>query len=137
MESPVKMQKVSTEENKENIEALYESDEVAVPIKGIPELPDEPEQLAAPSTAVTIKEDEETEPILQENPQRFVLFPIKYHEVWILFTLRASTRKVDRQNALLIHTIDMANVQESRSVILDRRRNRLIERSTRLEQATQ
>ena len=84
MESPVKMQQLYTEANKENIEALYESDEVAVPIKGIPELPDEP--LAATGVASTIKEDEADEPLLQENPQRFVLFPIKYHEVGNLFT---------------------------------------------------
>ena len=44
MESPVKMQKLSSEADKENIEARYEADEVAVPIKGIPELPDEPEK---------------------------------------------------------------------------------------------
>jgi ribonucleoside-diphosphate reductase subunit M2 len=31
--------------------------------------------------APTIKPDEADEPLLQENPQRFVLFPIKYHEV--------------------------------------------------------
>lgn len=36
---------------------------------------------AKPSAASTIKPDEIDEPILQENPQRFVLFPIKYHEV--------------------------------------------------------
>lgn len=29
----------------------------------------------------TIKPEEIDEPLLQENPQRFVLFPIKYHEV--------------------------------------------------------
>lgn len=34
-----------------------------------------------PRVAPTIKSDEIDEPILQENPQRFVLFPIKYHEV--------------------------------------------------------
>ena len=33
------------------------------------------------SVAATIKETEADEPLLQENPQRFVLFPIKYHEV--------------------------------------------------------
>lgn len=33
------------------------------------------------STAVTVRKEEIDEPILQENPQRFVLFPIKYHEV--------------------------------------------------------
>lgn len=31
--------------------------------------------------ASTIKPEEIDEPLLQENPQRFVLFPIKYHEV--------------------------------------------------------
>lgn len=34
-----------------------------------------------PGVAPAIKPDEVDEPILQENPQRFVLFPIKYHEV--------------------------------------------------------
>ena len=28
-----------------------------------------------------IKEQEVDEPLLQENPNRFVLFPLKYHEV--------------------------------------------------------
>lgn len=31
--------------------------------------------------AKNIKDLEAEEPLLQENPQRFVLFPIKYHEV--------------------------------------------------------
>lgn len=30
----------------------------------------------------TIKEYEQDEPLLMENKQRFVLFPIKYHEVY-------------------------------------------------------
>jgi ribonucleoside-diphosphate reductase subunit M2 len=34
-----------------------------------------------PKVAPTIKTTEANEPLLQENPQRFVLFPIKYHEV--------------------------------------------------------
>lgn len=34
-----------------------------------------------PTVAPTIKELEADEPLLQENPHRFVLFPIKYHEV--------------------------------------------------------
>lgn len=33
------------------------------------------------TVAPTIKPEEADEPLLQENPQRFVLFPIKYHEV--------------------------------------------------------
>lgn len=35
----------------------------------------------APKVAPGIKELEASEPLLQENPHRFVLFPIKYHEV--------------------------------------------------------
>jgi ribonucleoside-diphosphate reductase subunit M2 len=31
--------------------------------------------------AVNAREIEANEPLLQENPHRFVLFPIKYHEV--------------------------------------------------------
>lgn len=36
-----------------------------------------------PSVAATIKASEADEPLLQENPHRFVLFPIKYHEVCV------------------------------------------------------
>ena len=91
MESPIKMQKLVTEDNKENIDSRYESDELAVPIKGIPELPEEDVKTAAAGVAPTIKEEEAIEPILQENPQRFVLFPIKYHEVrHVVYTQRDS-----------------------------------------------
>lgn len=34
-----------------------------------------------PKVAPGIKDAEANEPLLQENPHRFVLFPIKYHEV--------------------------------------------------------
>lgn len=44
----------------------------------------------------TIKPEEADEPLLQDNPQRFVLFPIKYHEVCIAFYPRV-TRKVFSQ----------------------------------------
>ncbi|KAK4992206.1 Ribonucleotide-diphosphate reductase (RNR), small subunit [Elasticomyces elasticus] len=71
MESPLK-QPIFFSEEKENVE-------VAVPIKGLPELDELPEPVA-PSVAPTINDDEAVEPILQENGQRFVLFPIKYHE---------------------------------------------------------
>ncbi|KAH8801673.1 putative ribonucleoside-diphosphate reductase small chain [Xylogone sp. PMI_703] len=37
------------------------------------------------TVAPTIKPEEEDEPLLQENPQRFVLFPIKYHEIWQMY----------------------------------------------------
>ena len=90
-ESPAKKLDFSIA-NKENIE----NDEVAVPVKGIPVL-DEPEVEEVeekPTVATTIKADEADEPLLQENPQRFVLFPIKYHEVGLLRDA-SFTRKVD------------------------------------------
>ena len=39
------------------------------------------EEAPKPAVAPGIKPEEADEPLLQENPQRFVLFPIKYHEV--------------------------------------------------------
>jgi ribonucleoside-diphosphate reductase subunit M2 len=66
--------------NKENL--AIQNDEVAVPIVGIPDLADDEEETeSGAKTAETIKPEEADEPLLQENPQRFVLFPIKYHEV--------------------------------------------------------
>lgn len=78
MQSPVKKIELQSEADKENIDARYESCEVAVPIKGIPE---QAEEDVVATVAASDKEDTEDEPILKENAQRFVLFPIKYHEV--------------------------------------------------------
>jgi ribonucleoside-diphosphate reductase subunit M2 len=36
------------------------------------------------TVAPTIRPEEADEPLLQANPQRFVLFPIKYHEVCVM-----------------------------------------------------
>ena len=44
-----------------------------------------------PIVAPTIKPAEADEPLLQENPHRFVLFPIKYHEVCTYHTRHASS----------------------------------------------
>ena len=41
-----------------------------------------------PAVAPTIKPEEADEPLLQENPHRFVLFPIKYHEVRVCVPTR-------------------------------------------------
>jgi ribonucleoside-diphosphate reductase subunit M2 len=49
---------------------------------------------AVVAVAPTIKPEEADEPLLQENPHRFVLFPIKYHEV---SRVDALTRKVQEQ----------------------------------------
>ena len=52
------------------------------PIVGIPDLEEVDEvEKKVHSVAPTIRPEEADEPILQENPQRFVLFPIKYHDV--------------------------------------------------------
>ena len=40
-----------------------------------------------PSTALSIKAMEAEEPILKENPHRFVMFPIRYHEVHVVDTV--------------------------------------------------
>lgn len=29
--------------------------------------------------------DPELEPLLRENPRRFVIFPIKYHDIWQMY----------------------------------------------------
>ena len=55
---------------------------MAIPVVGIPDIDDVAvDEAKEISTAATIKKEEQHEPLLQENPQRFVLFPIKYHEV--------------------------------------------------------
>ena len=48
------------------------------------------------AVASSLKEDESDEPLLQENPHRFVLFPIKYHEV----STRVATRHSSQAAAL-------------------------------------
>ncbi|KAH7007817.1 ferritin-like superfamily [Macrophomina phaseolina] len=63
----------------------WADDSVARPIKGIPDLPEDSDDVKHPSTAPTIKKEEAHEPLLQENPHRFVLFPIKYHEIWQMY----------------------------------------------------
>ena len=81
--------------------ANKENCDVAVPIMGIPDLdaiePDAPQ--LKPKVAETIKEEESHEPLLQENPQRFVLFPIKYHEV-CLSRLRRVRERVKQDHRL-------------------------------------
>lgn len=69
-----------------------------------------------PVKAPELRREELDEPILRENPQRFVLFPIQYHEVR---DGNASGHHLPYYNALsgliLIRdrTTDLANVQEA------------------------
>ncbi|TID19122.1 ribonucleoside-diphosphate reductase small chain [Venturia nashicola] len=76
-ESPIKAPAFTTED-KEN------TSNVAIPIKGIPDMPEETKEVK-PSVAATIKAEEASEPLLQENPQRFVLFPIQNHDIWRMY----------------------------------------------------
>jgi ribonucleoside-diphosphate reductase subunit M2 len=63
-----------------DFQSTADKENVYKPIVGIPDMP-EVDMSIKPTVAPTIKEEEADEPLLQENPQRFVLFPIKYHDV--------------------------------------------------------
>ncbi|KAI1378221.1 small subunit of ribonucleotide reductase [Hypoxylon crocopeplum] len=82
MESPIK--KLDFSVGKENAPFDAEVDAIANEIESQKPTTIEMEQ-EKPSVAPTIKSEEADEPILQENPQRFVLFPIKYHEIWQMY----------------------------------------------------
>ncbi|KAK5653115.1 hypothetical protein OQA88_9214 [Cercophora sp. LCS_1] len=81
MESPVKKLDfgVSDKENK-----TLDSDLAALE-QDIDAKHMESQKQETKAVAPTIKPDEADEPLLQENPQRFVLFPIKYHEIWQMY----------------------------------------------------
>jgi ribonucleoside-diphosphate reductase subunit M2 len=55
----------------------------AKPLVGLPDLKKAKDAVeeAKSSVAPTLHPEEALEPLLRENPNRFVLFPIKYHEV--------------------------------------------------------
>ena len=111
MESPAKKLDFSTA-NKENLPADQSAPETEVDTqKPAVDLSKKDEHILPP-VAPTIKAEEADEPLLQENPQRFVLFPIKYHEVCcvtrflrVKWPTTAKTRKLTR-------SLDLANVQE-------------------------
>lgn len=127
-DSPFKAPIFNTTENKEN------TSNVAIPIKGIPDMPEETKEVK-PSVAVTIKAEEASEPLLQENPQRFVLFPIQNHDVSFSGRVPDASSGLDYQ--LTNFFIDLAHVQEGNGLILDCRRDRSLQRCPRLEQPPQ
>lgn len=54
----------------------------AKPLVGLPPLLSKPVVEAAKGTdSAVVKAEHDDEPLLRENPNRFVLFPLKYHEV--------------------------------------------------------
>lgn len=72
MESPVKKLDFTGKEN-----AAFDADTPVVEEIKKPIVEEKKPAAVAPG----IKPEEADEPLLQENPNRFVLFPIKYHEV--------------------------------------------------------
>ncbi|KAK0723063.1 ribonucleotide reductase [Lasiosphaeria miniovina] len=88
MESPIKKLNFSTT-NRENkpfdsdvaaLEAQMDAKHLASKTGEVLKQ-EEAKVIVAPTT----KPEEIDEPLLQENPQRFVLFPIKYHEIWQMY----------------------------------------------------
>jgi hypothetical protein len=73
----------------------------------------------------SIQAEEQDEPLLMENKQRFVLFPIKYHEVLPPHSFHPGTcSRVD-----YFSIADLADVQEGRGIVLDRRGDRPVQGS--------
>lgn len=86
-------------------------------------------------TTPSVKDSEADEPLLQENPNRFVLFPIKYHEVRCSQPPDASRVKCFTYGLTrLLVRVDLANVQEGGGFVLDCGRDRPVQGSPRLEQ---
>jgi ribonucleoside-diphosphate reductase subunit M2 len=85
MESPVKKIDFAGKENAPfNADAPVEV-EVKVEVESLKK-PVETKEVEK-TVAKSAKELDAEEPLLQENPNRFVLFPIKYHEVSIFQSL--------------------------------------------------
>lgn len=85
-----------------------------------------------PATIPDLRGDELEEPILKENPHRFVLFPIQYHEV--RDAPPPLVQRVKWTHTNNIDTTDLANVQEARGFFLDCRGDRSLQGHARLEQ---
>ncbi|KAI0023252.1 ribonucleotide reductase [Xylariomycetidae sp. FL0641] len=84
MESPVKKLNYNAA-GKENAPFDADVDTIANEIESHKPTMEKPQEDLKAATAPTIKPEEADEPLLQENPQRFVLFPIKYHEIWQMY----------------------------------------------------
>jgi ribonucleoside-diphosphate reductase subunit M2 len=84
-DSPVKRLNLGSydKENAPVVSSLVDTVVKPAPMKPIEEAQPKASQTPSP------KDLEAEEPLLQENPHRFVLFPIKYHEVSKITTRHA------------------------------------------------
>lgn len=73
MESPVKKLDFGVADKENNPDGAVAQDTTVVETKKV----EEPK----PNVPAGIRPEEADEPLLQEHPNRFVLFPIQYHEV--------------------------------------------------------
>lgn len=76
MESPVKKLNFNASDKENQPLANAPTDEIKKPL-----VLEEAKREDKVAVASGIKAEETDEPLLMENPNRFVLFPIKYHEV--------------------------------------------------------
>jgi ribonucleoside-diphosphate reductase subunit M2 len=80
MESPIKKLDFNAADKENNPDATVDTLAQQIEADHKPVVEEVKKVEKEPETAVT-KPDESDEPLLQENPGRFVLFPIKYHDV--------------------------------------------------------
>jgi ribonucleoside-diphosphate reductase subunit M2 len=85
MESPVKKLDfgVADKENNPDAAVATLAEQIDATHKPVVEEVKKIEEKKTETTVV--KHDYSDEPLLQENPGRFVLFPIKYHEIWQMY----------------------------------------------------
>jgi ribonucleoside-diphosphate reductase subunit M2 len=93
MESPIKKLDF-TVVDKENLPYDASVAALATEMDAKKPIVEEVKKVEEPKPAVVsgIKPEEADEPLLQENPNRFVLFPIKYHEVSFFLVATRPTR---------------------------------------------
>lgn len=111
MESPVKKLDFGAADKENNPDGAAIAQDAAPVVEA--KKAEEPKYNVAPG----IKPEEADEPLLQESPNRFVLFPIQYHEVG--YPIYAP---LGWDTSLTRHArTDLADVQEARGVVLDGR----------------
>jgi len=81
-ESPAKKIDFAVAGKENTVDASVKHDDILKPLDALKPVE---KDILKPKVAEGIREDEVDEPLLQENPHRFVLFPLKYHEIWQMY----------------------------------------------------